>query len=243
MDEADEIGVHPKDLALGELVVGQRPAGQRKIRALPNPKTMSEAEWREHMVTHLPYCDGCPFCISGKRSNSHNRLSTRSMTIPSISLDYGFLRDATSQDVVTFLGAYVRPYKIYFAMVVNMKGPDPDAVKRLARWLGELGLLHFTYKADKEPALKALMKEAIARARVRGDKEPSTDSTPGTSLTAAVPEHSHPGESSFNGAAERGAQAIEDHARVLKLALEHRLVLKVPCHAPVMAWLVEHAAM
>ena len=113
IEDADEIGVHPDDLALGELIVGHKQQSDKKIRALPNPKAMSEADLREHMITHLPYCDGCPFCVAGKRPNSHHRLPDRTLTIPNISLDYGFLTESVSQDVVTVLGAYVRPYKLY----------------------------------------------------------------------------------------------------------------------------------
>ena len=69
--------------------------------------------------------------------------------MPNISLDYGFLKYATSDDTLTFLGAYVRPWKLYFAMVVDLKGQDPNAIRRLADWLGELGIRHFTYKSDK----------------------------------------------------------------------------------------------
>ena len=86
----------------------------------------------------------------------------------------------------------------------------------------------------------ALMKEAVALANVNGVEQlPEED--PG--IQAAVPEHSSPGESSSNGASERAVQAIEDHCRVLKLALEHRLGLKVSCHLKIMDWMVEHAAM
>ena len=59
-DEDDVVGVNPGDLAVGDLVVGQKPLGARKpgaktgIRGLPNPTELSEAEWREHMIAHLP---------------------------------------------------------------------------------------------------------------------------------------------------------------------------------------------
>ena len=58
----------------------------------------------------------------------------------------------------------------------------------------------------------------------------------------AVPEHSHPGESQSNGLAERAIREVVDHIRVLKLALETHLNVRIPSNHPVMAWLVEHAA-
>ena len=101
-------------------------------------------------------------------------------------------------------------------MVVKAKGPDPDAVVRLAKFLGECGLVHFTYKSDKEPALRALMREAVLLARVKGVDEDGELDWAG--VQAAIPEHSSPGEAASNGAPERAIQAIEDQARVLKLA-------------------------
>ena len=58
----------------------------------------------------------------------------------------------------------------------------------------------------------------------------------------AVPEHSHPGESQSNGLAERAIREVVDHIRVLKLALETHLNVRIPSNHLVMAWLVEHAA-
>ena len=51
----------------------------------------------------------------------------------------------------------------------------------------------------------------------------------------AVPEHSHTGESQTNGLAERAVQSLEDHVRVLKVALEARLGTSIPVHHPVVA--------
>ena len=43
IEDEEEIGVHPDALALGELIVGQKAKGERKIKALPNPNTMADA--------------------------------------------------------------------------------------------------------------------------------------------------------------------------------------------------------
>ena len=98
-------------------------------------------------------------------------------------------------------------------MVVDLKGQDPNAVRRLADWLGELGIRHFTYKSDKEPALRVLTKQAVALAKVHGVEQLPEEEQ---GIQAAVPEHSSPGESSSNGAAERGVQAIDGQCSVLK---------------------------
>ena len=58
-----------------------------------------------------------------------------------------------------------------------------------------------------------------------------------------VPEHSHPGESQSNGAAEAAVKALVAQARTLKAALEGNLKLAtpIPCGHPVVHWLFEHA--
>lgn len=58
----------------------------------------------------------------------------------------------------------------------------------------------------------------------------------------AVPEHSHPGESQSNGLAERSFQELVGQLRTLKLSLETRLKVRLPCSHPVFSWLVEHSA-
>ena len=57
----------------------------------------------------------------------------------------------------------------------------------------------------------------------------------------AVPEHSHPGESQSNGTAERSVQMIEDMVRTIKSALEDRIGQQIPCTAPIMRWIFQHA--
>ena len=72
-DDDDVVGVNPEELVVRDLIVGRKPERTRKpgaktcIRCRQNLTEMSEAEWREHVVTHLPYCDGCPFCVAGKK--------------------------------------------------------------------------------------------------------------------------------------------------------------------------------
>ena len=82
IDDETDIGVDPTELALDDPIVGQKPGDERKARDLnphakmprlrgpPTPKTMSEAQGLEHMVSNLPYDHGCEFCAAGKRNIS-----------------------------------------------------------------------------------------------------------------------------------------------------------------------------
>lgn len=125
-------------------------------------------------------------------------------------------------------------------MPVDFKGPDAPTVQRLARWIRSCGLVHFAYRSDREPAIRALLNDA---AKLAGDKsERDTEDTELEPPPAAVPKESHVGESQSNGASERSIQLIEDMIRTLKLNLEDRLQLKIPMHHLVITWMVEHAA-
>ena len=107
LDLVDE-NVHADDACDVKQPVGKKPG----VMPLPSPKPMSEAEWDEHGANgHLPFHEGCPFCICGRRPNSHHRRSRSSLTIPSLAADYGFLK-AHGEDACTFLGALPRPKKI-----------------------------------------------------------------------------------------------------------------------------------
>ena len=88
--EEDEV-MDPKNVLLKDPIVGVEStvvtedgqAGAIPPRELPSPKTPSEAERRRHELTHLPYASWCPFCVAGKRANSHHRRShEKERTLP-----------------------------------------------------------------------------------------------------------------------------------------------------------------
>ena len=113
---------------------------------MPDPTEMTDAQWAEHCIKHLPFCDGCPYCVGGRKPNTHHRTCQKTEPkIPSIVADYGFLRDK-DESLSPFLGLCVRPWKIYHATMCNMKGPEPAVVKRIAQMVRECGLMHFSLK-------------------------------------------------------------------------------------------------
>ena len=103
--------------------------------------------------------------------------------------DYGFLREVSTQEVLTFLALDLRPFKAHMGLPVDIKGPDAKIVQRLARWMRACGLVHFAYRSDREPAIRALMAEAAKLAGIKGeeDHDPDEDGPP-----MAIPEESHP---------------------------------------------------
>ena len=99
-----------------------------------------------------------------RRPNTHHRASQLQRTIPLLVGDYGFARNAIDQSLITVLVMRLYPYKMYFACVVDVKGPDPYAAERLAHFIKSAGLQHFAYRSDREPAIVALIEDACKRA-------------------------------------------------------------------------------
>ena len=128
-EELDEVVRH-EDAELDSVKLGKR-VGQKPnegIRPLPEPDILTDAEMAKHMLTHLPYHNGCKFCIQGRRPNNHHRRrrsSRRARRIPCVSADYGFIRTA-DDGLCTFLAVYIRPFRIYFAIACDVKGSNPS---------------------------------------------------------------------------------------------------------------------
>lgn len=121
----DEV-VREEDADFWEPTVGTASKEEKLgVKALPNPTEMTDAQWAEHCIKHLPFCDGCPYCVGGRKPNTHHRTCQKTEPkIPSIVADYGCLRDKDER-LSPFLGLCVRPWKIYHAIMCNMKGPEP----------------------------------------------------------------------------------------------------------------------
>ena len=150
-------------------------------------------------------------------------------TIPLLVGDYCFLRRRDESYLATCLVLRLYPYKLFLGLVAPHKGVDPLVVKMVAKFIKDMGLVHFAYRCDREASLNAMLEEAISMSgrtgrRVHTDDPeddqlsthhlaeedepdapthiPQTPSTPFT--TIAVPEMTRPGESASNGLAERG---------------------------------------
>ena len=238
VDGGEDLDVVDEDVVAEHAVGKPKDDVEPGVMPLPSPKPRTEAEWDEHCSKgHVQYHDGCPYCVGGRRPNSHHRRSRTARTCPSLVADYGFLK-AHGEEACTFLGALVRPLRAYFSTLCDMKGPDLPMVKRVAQFMRDCGLTKFVYRSDREPAIRALLADASQLAGLRGEQELDEDAE----ATVAVPETSTPGESQSNGAAERCIQMIEDVLRTLKLALEAKIKAKIPTAHPIVHWLVEHTA-
>ena len=178
-DDGAEEEVNPKHAMLSEPIVGMdkvtwvdgKGPGALAAKPLPSPKPMSDAQRRIHDLTHLPYEPGCPICVSCRRPNDHHRrVKDRERSIPLLVGDYGFPKNSSDDEPLTSLIMRVYPYKVFLCTWVPSKGRDPRVVSRIVRFLKEVGLTHFAYRNDREPAIMAMIEEACALSGRKGVK-------------------------------------------------------------------------
>ena len=124
------------ELSLGKIVGTDYSMPMPDVRPrgatpLVEPKEPTAAERARHMLTHLPYCLWCPYCIAGRKPNCAHRRQRNERTIPMLSCDYGFFRDPGEQ-LFPFIVVHIQPYGVYFAAVIDAKGANADVAKSLA---------------------------------------------------------------------------------------------------------------
>ena len=184
-DVVDEV-VDPKMAALGEPIVGterivyddSNGPGALPARALPSPKAMTAHQRSIHDLTHLPYHPGCEVCVASRRPNTmHLSVKHSERSVPLMVADYCFPKHSDESDTLTVLVLRIFPYKLFLCCHVAAKGRDPIVVHRVARFIKECGLTQFTYRADREPAIMAMIEEACALTGREGTKDTLAGST------------------------------------------------------------------
>ena len=165
--------------------------------AITSPKEMTPEAFAQHCLTHLPYDDACWYCAATRKPNAQHRRSPGGRTIPLLVADYGFLTEEATQESVPYLAVQIRPWRLVFATVVDSKGVDQNVIRRLAQSISDVGLTHFAYRSDREPAIRKMLAEAVKLAGVEGEPDEQDDSD--AECPAAVPEESRVGDSRTNG--------------------------------------------
>ncbi len=197
-------------------------------RALNAPIKPSAEEVCKHCITHIPYRNWCRICVESKgKEDPHprgaNSKSEEDKTgIPIVSLDYNALEKS---EVMTIVGKD-ESTGMPFQHRVEHKGIAYEWVaKRIIKDLEDIGRRDVILKTDGEPAIVALQSKII-EGRV------------GRTIPRNPPVYNP----EANGPCEKAVQDVTGHTRTLKLALEARLKYTIPMDAPVMEWIIEHAA-
>ena len=201
--------------------------GERKVVTRRTPREPTKEERIAHSATHTPYRSWCEECVAGRgKSHPHHQGESEEKGMPSVHIDYWFMRDQKGADLIPVATMVEEETKIHKAHIVPMKGNIDYVATQINKDIESLGHAGpVIVKGDQEPALQDLAKAVKKR-----NKE------------GIILETSRARDSQSNGRAERAVQAIEGITRTMKLALEKRIRTKIPCGHPVMTWMVEHGA-
>ena len=108
--------------------------------------------------------------MAARRSNNQHRRSPFSQrTLPLLVADYCQLK-VTDDGIegITVLVARLYPARALLATVVDAKGPDDNAVARIANFIRDSGYSKMVYRTDQEASIRSLFEEAFRKSQRQG---------------------------------------------------------------------------
>ncbi|CAE8611618.1 unnamed protein product [Polarella glacialis] len=197
------------------------------IGALP-----SADERKAHEVTHLPYQQWCPVCVSCKAADSpHHRLPEEGADdTPVVEFDYGFVSPTGQADeceAPVVLVARAKQSGYSFATVVKVKGAgDTAAVQGVLGFLQEAGLpgQRLRLRSDQEGSIRA----CVSRIAAQRAAETIVETTP-------------KGSSNSLGAAERFIRTLMTQVATLCTQVQQQWNVELKADSPLLPWVVGHA--
>ena len=122
--------------------------------------------------------------------------------------------------------------KSVFAHAVPRKGVSEDAyaVDMLVADVMWLGYSRVILKSDNEPSIKTLLGVALRALKVGEIAQVMEESPP-------------PYDSQANDGIEIGVKLVRGIVRTLKSCIEERVQMGIPADHPMIAWVVQHAAL
>ena len=211
-------------------------------RVVPSPVLPSASQVALHRLTHHPYRSWCDECVEafGRERVHCSSDHPGGRSIPLISMDYLFVNDKgvwTRQELIDsgveesttlkVLVVYDSATNGLFVHAVPCKGANDFVVKSVVDCIAWLGHSRVVLRADGEPAMKAMIFEALKGLKVEG-------------LDSAAPEHSVPYDPQTNGSAEAAVKLAKGGIRCNQLTLEKLAQARVPVGHPILTWLVRH---
>ena len=196
--------------------------------AIKVPLAPTDAERREHEISHLPYRSWCSDCIRGKGLTAAHRKrgggeEDKKLRKPLVAIDYFYLGQDEQQSLPILAMVEEQTGRTY-AICVPEKGIGHQySVAAAAKMLKVSGCLGGILKSDTERPLVALRNKLQEMYPTLG----SEDATKG--------------ESQSNGLIESYVGKIQAQARTMRSALE-RHYPGLHARHPVLTWMVDYAA-
>ena len=79
------------------------------------------------------------------------------------------MRNSGDDHLTCILVVRLYPFRICLTCVVPNKGVHDFAVKRLAQFMGDTGLVRFNYRSDREPSIVAMFEQACVLSGRQGE--------------------------------------------------------------------------
>ena len=211
----------------------------RRARVRAGPGEPTKAERDRHNTTHVPYQSWCKFCVKGRGRRTAHRRSARmdSSSVPVIVFDYHFMADedrAAARNPM--IGMRDLKTGNRYMRAVGQKGLGNstemdwlirDMNEELKSW-GYAGGAEdrLVFRTDDESSLMAVTKKL---AKFHGGE--------------VVPEHSPPGESQANGAAEENGKSVLGLAVTMLEQVCANVEEVIDGSLPFVQWVIRWAAM
>jgi hypothetical protein len=157
-----EVAAGDAEVAAGDAEVAAEEARRPTMRRAPVEPTTQEIA--EHNLTHLPFRSWCPCCVAAKAKQWPHRKSTvkedAEETVPSVHMDYWFMRDVEVAENVTVINFKEKNTKMYGAHVVRKKGTENEEAARIIKDIEKMGSKgKIIVKTDQENSILAVAKE------------------------------------------------------------------------------------
>eukprot|EP00435_Cladocopium_sp_Y103_P026822 s1787_g6.t1 len=197
------------------------------------PRTPSPEEVALHELSHLPYRDWCPYCVSCKGKQDPQRPVEFSpddrRSIPSIEIDYCFSKVEEAEPVSTVLVAIDCQTKMLFSMPLASKGQNlrgqAEQLVRFTMTLNHMDQVELV--SDAEPTMKSLLASVQLLRQHLGYP---------TTIT-----HARPGDKGRTSQIERAIQTLRKQSSTLVQMASERCQLQLPGDHAIWPWSFLHA--
>ena len=222
-----------------QLVFGAAREAQVAQEHMPRPQHLAEPPSEDlqmkHNLTHLPFADWCPSCISHRsRPDRQERTgAVKDSSNPTVSFDFAYTKavgpDGIARNTDTVIAlVMVDSVTNYVGCVpVKSKAQTDLMVRKLTQFTQVLGHAEVTYLCDNEPAARQVQK-LVVRAR-QALALPTKDKNPAA--------YSH-----GNSLCENSIQRIRDLAGTLMHRVQDRLSTELSTDNGLWSWAMRHAA-
>jgi hypothetical protein len=130
---------------------------------VPEVRSPSDKEVKEHDISHLPYRNWCKHCVCGKGvERSSTSAGHQPGCIPCVCADYMFMGEKDTSGTTLILVVKDDDTKSYFPNVVPEKGVNAFVVEQVTKDIDLMGHTEILFKTDNEPSIVAVQHQVKA---------------------------------------------------------------------------------